>query len=253
MATAGTVIHSWINFTLESQRTEFRNVFEKQWIEPIILRLINKNNELDTFLSLIDDSVVSVSSDDNDDTPSDVKLKLAKKEEQESTSKTNTKTNATSESSPNKQGYIVSDKDKRILDPIDLPFKIKLQFTPFTIDTFLDKVASVLGLVDRGVITKIMALEELDRKQYIPEMKVLHEEQQKAFEEMMNQEQDNNNDDNQQQQNNSRQEQKAPTGSNNASIRGLPDINKKVNEATSINKRKTKNSTSGSNKTLRSI
>ncbi|MDR4491768.1 MAG: hypothetical protein R2685_12830 [Candidatus Nitrosocosmicus sp.] len=53
MATAGTVIHSWINFVLESARTDFRNVFEKQWIERILLALINKNKELDKFLALI--------------------------------------------------------------------------------------------------------------------------------------------------------------------------------------------------------
>lgn len=208
MATAGTVIHSWINFTLESQRTEFRNVFEKQWVEPVMMRLINKNEELDKFLGLIEDD-------------------------------------------ESEQGFTVSDKENKILNPIDLPFKIKIQFTPFTIDTFLDKVASVLGMVDRGLITKLMALEELDRKQWIPEMKLIHEEQEKLFQDMMQQEQgqEGQNSNNNQQQ----QQSKAPIGSNNANIKGLSDINKKVSDAIDINKRKSKNSSGGSNKQLRSI
>lgn len=199
MATAGTVIHSWINFTLEAQRTEFRNVFEKQWIEPLMLRLINKNQDLDKFLSLIEDD-------------------------------------------ESKQGFVVSDKQNKILNPIDLPFKIKLQFATFTIDTFLDKVSAVLGLTKDGIITKIMALEEIDRKQYIPEMKLIHEENRKMFEEIRNGEQQN---DEQQQQ----QEQEEDT--NNEEEEGPEPID--PTSQTNLNNRQSSNSTSGSNSTMRSL
>ncbi|MDN5844755.1 MAG: hypothetical protein L0H53_00600 [Candidatus Nitrosocosmicus sp.] len=225
MATAGTVIHSWINFTLETQRTTFRNIFEKQWIEPLMLRLINKNDELDKFLAEIEFS------DDSGSGSDDVSL-------DDNNNDSNEESNG---STSNKQGFIVSDKEARILDPIDLPFKIKLKFTPFTIDTFLDKVASVLGLVRDGIITKLMALEELDRKQYIPEMKLIHEEQQALFEDMMQQEQQ-------------QQEGQQPNNTSKKSdIPGFPKVDEKLKNATDLNKRKSKNSSSGSNKTMRSL
>lgn len=194
MATAGTVIHSWINFRLESVRTAFRNVFEKQWIEPVLIRLINKNNELQKFLDLIPD----------EDTT-----------------------------------YVKSDKEKGILDPIDLPFKIKLQFANFTIDTFLDKIAGVKALVDSGIITKIMALTELDRKEYIPEMRKIIEEEEAQFQEMMNLEQQSINNNNNNPRANSR----------------LPKVEDKVKNQADINNRKTKSSSSaaGSNKNMRSL
>jgi hypothetical protein len=198
MATAGTVIHSWINFVLESARTDFRNVFEKQWIERLLLALINKNKELDTFLGLIKE-------DDNT------------------------------------QGYIVSDKENKILNPIDLPFKIKLQFANFTIDTFLDKIAGVKALVDSGIITKIMALTELDRKEYIPEMRKVIEEQELQFQEMMDQEADFK-----------QQELDNKNVNNSKQNPKLPKVDSKAKSQVDINNRKTKSSSAGSNNSLRS-
>ena len=199
MATAGTVIHSWINFRLESVRTAFRNVFEKQWIEPVLIRLINRNEELDKFLSLIPDD---------------------------------------------EENYVKSDKEAKILDPIDLPFKIKLQFANFTIDTFLDKIAGVKALVDSGIITKIMALEELDRKEYIPEMREVIEQEELQFQEMMEQE----NDFKQQEIDNK------ANNSNNKNNPRLPKVDSKAKSQADINNRKTKSSSSaGSNKNMRSV
>lgn len=198
MATAGTVIHSWINFRLESVRTTFRNVFEKQWIETVLIRLIHKNKELDKFLDLIPDE---------------------------------------------ENNYIKSDKENKILRPIDLPFKIKLQFANFTIDTFLDKIAGVKALADSGIITKIMALEELDRKEYIPEMREVIEQEELQFQEMMEQE----NDFKQQEIDN-----KANSNSNKNNPR-LPKVDSKAKSQADINNRKTKSSSAGSNKTMRSL
>ncbi|MDR4490823.1 MAG: hypothetical protein R2685_07965 [Candidatus Nitrosocosmicus sp.] len=201
MATAGTVIHSWINFVLESARTDFRNVFEKQWIERLLLALINKNKELDKFLGLIKDS----GENDNNNT----------------------------------QGYTVSDKQNKILNPIDLPFKIKLQFANFTIDTFLDKIAGVKALTDSGIITKIMALQELDRKEYIPEMRKVIEEQELQFQEMMEQENDF--------------KQQEIDNKNSKENSRLPKVDAKAKSQADINNRKTKSSSAGSNNSLRSL
>lgn len=203
MATAGTVIHSWINFVLESARTDFRNVFEKQWIERLLLALINKNKELETFLALIKDSGENNDGDNN-----------------------------------NTQGYTVSDKENKILNPIDLPFKIKLQFANFTIDTFLDKIAGVKALVDSGIITKIMALTELDRKEYIPEMRKVIEEQELQFQEMMQQEADF--------------KQQELDNKNSKENSRLPKVDAKAKSQADINNRKTKSSSAGSNNSLRS-
>lgn len=196
MATAGTVIHSWINFRLESVRTTFRNVFEKQWIETVLIRLIHKNKELDKFLDLIPDK---------------------------------------------ENNYIKSDKENKILRPIDLPFKIKLQFANFTIDTFLDKIAGVKALVDSGIITKIMALEELDRKEYIPEMREVIAQEELQFQEMMEQEADFK-----------QQEIDNKTNSNKNNPR-LPKVDSKAKSQADINNRKTKSSSAGSNKNMRSL
>jgi hypothetical protein len=232
MATAGTVIHSWINFRLESVRTTFRNVFEKQWIEPVLIALINKNKELDKFLGLIGKKV-SVSNDDKE-TDEIQKPRFI------STNKTKVKTESAATSNDVEQtesnggDYIKSDLVNKILDPIDLPFKIKLQFSNFTIDTFLDKIAGVKALTDSGIITKIMALEELDRKEYIPEMQQVIAEQELQYQQMMDQEADFRQQD--------------------IDNKRLPKVDSKAKSQADINNRKTKSSSSaGSNNNMRSL
>lgn len=218
MATAMNVIHSWINFTLEAARTQFRNVFEKQWIERILINLIHKNGELDKFLGLIKQQKQKTEGDSNKDNKND---------------------------NNQNQGYIISDKENKILNPIDLPFKIKLQFSDFTIDTFLDKIAGVKALKDSGIITELMALEELDRKQYIPEMKKVLEERKLEEQERMKVEMEFN------QKKLSQQQQKSSSNQN----KHLPKVDDKVKSRSNINNRKSKSSSStpSTNKKMRSL
>lgn len=236
MATAGTVIHSWINFRSESVRTTFRNVFEKQWIEPVLIALINKNKELDKYLGLIGKK--QTSSNKVEEEKQEQKPRFTKT----SRAKTTTESAASSEIDIESSGdYIKSDLVNKILYPIDLPFKIKLQFANFTIDTFLDKIAGVKALTDSGIITKIMALEELDRKEYIPEMQQVIAEQELQFQEMMSQE-------------NEFKQQEIDNKANNSKENSrLPKVDSKAKSQADINNRKSKSSSAGSNKNMRSV
>src|SRR5205085_8787309 len=54
-ATAGAELFSWLSSSLETRRTQMRNVFESQWIDPTLKRLIMLNGDtMDTLKSTLD-------------------------------------------------------------------------------------------------------------------------------------------------------------------------------------------------------
>ena len=69
---------------------------------------------------------------------------------------------------------------------IDLPFKIKLAFVNIPTATILDTAATVIGLFKEGLLDLPLALEEMDRKNWIPHMTIVaaqkKAEQQALFE-----------------------------------------------------------------------
>lgn len=148
MATAGTVMHSWMNSAVESRRTQMRNVFEAQWINVLIARIMRINN----------DTMESLSS------------ALGKQTEQSNDLKLST---------------VPQDIEMIVVE--DLPFKIKFQFVNIPIATLLDVAATVIGLYKTGIIDLPLALEELDRKQWIPHMSLVDEERKQLQQEMFQQ------------------------------------------------------------------
>jgi len=54
-ATAGAELHSWLSSALETRRTHMRNVWESQWINPLLSRLILLNGDsMETLKAAID-------------------------------------------------------------------------------------------------------------------------------------------------------------------------------------------------------
>ena len=73
------------------------------------------------------------------------------------------------------------EKDPSEITVEDLPFKIKLMFANFSVSTILDTASTVIGLKKEGLLNTKLALTELDRKEYIPEMEAVEKMNQNIF------------------------------------------------------------------------
>jgi hypothetical protein len=202
-ATAGAELHSWLSSRLETMRTHLRNVIEAQWINPLLKRLIILNG----------DSMEALKNAINDLAPEQpiappVQPEIPKTQEPQLDA--NGKPiqplpptpvplpGSMTPQGPPKLPHLQPEQQQRkppiedILitnDPIDkteikvedLPFKVKLQFANFSVSTILDTASTVIGLKKEGLLNTKLALTELDRKEYIPEMEEVEKMNQQIF------------------------------------------------------------------------
>lgn len=168
-ANVGPIAQMFIASTIEAYRTALRNVFEKQWINTLLKRLIFINGDYVQFLKTIPADLIKISTsfDTIQDFPNDSPYNII--------------ANNTGDPS----GQLLSIKDQfDNFDVTDLAFKIKLQFAQFSPDTLLDKSSSVLGLKNAGILDVELALTELDRPEYIPHMKQVMKDMQEQFQQL---------------------------------------------------------------------
>lgn len=204
-ATAGAELHSWLSSALETRRTHLRNVIEGQWINPLLKRLIILNGDtMETLKSAIDNLPP-----ENTPTP-DVQPEIPKPQEPQLD--VNGKPiqpppvtpiplpNSMTPQSPPKLPHlqqqqppeprkppiedikisnIETDPSEIIVE--DLPFKMKLQHSNFSVTPILDAISGVIGLKKEGLLNTKLALTELDRKEYIPEMMEVEKMNQDIF------------------------------------------------------------------------
>ncbi|HEX5519439.1 MAG TPA: hypothetical protein VFX18_03280 [Candidatus Nitrosocosmicus sp.] len=205
-ATAGTVLHAWITSVVETTRTALRNVFEPQWIDNILARLMVLNG--DTVESLTNALNKSINNDiqtlDNP-TPlsptSGATPQIPKPALKPTTPPTpeqpgqihnpvNPQPSPEIAQKPIADLKIYSDPKLQNLKKIsDLPFKAKLQYAKITVSTILDTASVVVALHKEGLYDTEIALTEMDREEYIPHMAVVAAqqkiEQQQQFEQQL--------------------------------------------------------------------
>lgn len=205
-ATAGAELHSWLSSALETRRTHMRNVWEAQWINPTLKRLILLNGDsMDELKAAIDNLPK-----DEPIVPPPVQPEIPKPQEPQldangkpiqplpptpvplpptMTPQSPPKlphlqqTPTADERKPPIEDIIISniEKDPSDISVEDLPFKIKLQFANFSVSTILDTASTVIGLKKEGLLNTKLALTELDRKEYIPEMMEVEKQNQEIF------------------------------------------------------------------------
>jgi hypothetical protein len=204
-ATAGAELHSWLSSALETRRTHLRNVIEGQWINPLLKRLIILNGDtMETLKSAIDNLPP-------ENTPApDVQPALPKPQEPQLDANgkpiqplpatpiplPNSMTPQSPPKLPHLQSQQPTEQRKPPIEDIkisnietdpseiiveDLPFKIKLQHSNFSVTPFLDAISGVIGLKKEGLLNTKLALTELDRKEYIPEMMEVEKMNQDIF------------------------------------------------------------------------
>lgn len=203
-ATAGAELHSWLSSALETRRTHMRNVWESQWINPLLSRLILLNGDsMETLKAAIDNLPP-----DAPITPP-VQPEIPKPQEPQLDANGNPiqPTPATPVPVPGSmmpqgppklphlqqtpgearkppiEDILISniEKDPNTITVEDLPFKVKLQFANFSVSTILDTASTVIGLKKEGLLNTKLALTELDRKEYIPEMEAVEKMNQEIF------------------------------------------------------------------------
>lgn len=203
-ATAGAELHSWLSSALETRRTHMRNVWESQWINPILERLILLNGDsMETLKSAIDnlpnDIPITPPVQPEIPKPQEPQLDAQGKPIQappptpvplpssmtpQSPPKLpHLQQTPSEERKPPIEDIIISniEKDPNEIVVEDLPFKIKLQFANFSVSTILDTASTVIGLKKEGLLNTKLALTELDRKEYIPEMEEVEKMNQQIF------------------------------------------------------------------------
>ena len=203
-ATAGAELHSWLSSSVETRRTHLRNVFEGQWINPLLRRLIILNGDtMEELKSAID----NLPPQEQNIMPP-VQPEIPKPQEPQLDAQGNPiqplpPTPAPIPPSMTPQGppklphlapppeerkppiedILISNIEKDPNDIVveDLPFKIKYQFANFSVSTILDTASTVIGLKKEGLLNTKLALTELDRKEYIPEMEMVEKQNQEIF------------------------------------------------------------------------
>jgi hypothetical protein len=211
-ATAGAELHSWLSSALETRRTHMRNVFEGQWINPLLKRLIILNGDtMETLKSPIDNmpdstqitppqppteqppqkQVPGVSDTNLNDTQQGKPLPVTpvpvpSHMMPQSPPKLPHLQQPGAEKKPPIPDIIISNikKDPSEIVVEDLPFKIKMQFASFSVSTILDTASTVIGLKKAGLLDLELGLTELDRKEYIPHMEQIEAQNQAIFEQM---------------------------------------------------------------------
>lgn len=207
-ATAGAELFSWLSSSLETRRTQMRNVFESQWIDPTLKRLIMLNGDsMDTLKSTLDKLPVV---DKTPVTPIAPDLPKTQEPQLDVNGKPiqpppvmpitlppsmtpqgppklpHLQQTTPDEHKPPIEDIIISNlqKDPKEIVVADLPFKIKLQFANFAVSPILDTASTVIGLKKEGLLNTKLALTELDRKEYIPEMMEVEKQNQAIFMQM---------------------------------------------------------------------
>ena len=162
-ATAQASLHQWTVSVLKDARTDLRNIIEEQWYKPtlkaILLRRAKKGVQDDTQQPIAE----------SPNTPEiEPQGQLQELESQ--------LPNVPVVEEPQNVSAPV-----RPIDPNNPPFRIKMTFDDIVFDTFLEKSAAALGLLQAGAITKEICLKiaQID-EQYIAQMMQLWAEQEEA-------------------------------------------------------------------------
>jgi hypothetical protein len=204
-ATAGAELHSWLSSALETRRTHLRNVFEDQWINPMLKRLIILNGDtMETLKAAVDnlpkDEPITTPITPSLPKPNEPQLDANGKPIQPLPPTPVPLPESMTPQSPPKLPHLQTqtpgeerkppvedikisniEKDPNEIIIEDLPFKIKLQFANFSVSTILDTASTVIGLKKEGLLNTKLALTELDRKEYIPEMMEVEKMNQDIF------------------------------------------------------------------------
>ena len=205
-ATAGAELHSWLSSALETRRTHMRNVWEGQFINPILKRLILLNGDsMDSLKSAIDnlppDTPITPPVNPEIPKPQEPQLDATGKPIQPLPPTPIAVPDSMTPQSPPKLPHLQPqtptpeerkppiedikisniEKDPSEITVEDLPFKIKLMFANFSVSTILDTASTVIGLKKEGLLNTKLALTELDRKEYIPEMEAVEKMNQNIF------------------------------------------------------------------------
>lgn len=203
-ATAGAELFSWLSSSVETRRTHMRNVFEDQWINNILKRLIILNGDS---METLKNAINNLPPQEANMLP-DVKPEIPKPQEPQldATGKpiqplpptpTPVPPSMTpqgppklphlapppEERKPPIEDIQISnvEKDPSEIVIADLPFKVKYQFANFSVSPILDTASTVIGLKKEGLLNTKLALTELDRKEYIPEMEMVEKQNQEIF------------------------------------------------------------------------
>ena len=212
-ATAGAELHSWLSSALETRRTTLRNVFEAQWVNPILKRLIIVNGDTMETLKLpvqdlpdpqpivntpeepaplqqtggvSDTNIQGQAPPTNAQPPPITPVPLPPHMMPQAPPKLNHLPQDIADRKTPAEDIIISNikKDPSEITIEDLPFKIKLQFTSFSVSTILDLASTVIGLKKAGLLDMELGLTELDRKEYIPHMSQIEKQNQQIFMQM---------------------------------------------------------------------
>jgi hypothetical protein len=206
-ATAGAELHSWLSSRLETMRTHLRNVIEGQWINPLLKRLIMLNGDsMETLKSAIDnlppEQPIAPPVQPDIPKPQEPQLDAQGKPIQPLPPTPVPLPQSMTPQSPPKLPHLQQTPSEERKPPIediiisniehepteiiveDLPFKIKMQFANFAVSTILDLASTVIGLKKEGLLSTKLALTELDRKEYIPEMMEFEKMNQEIFMQM---------------------------------------------------------------------
>lgn len=189
-ATAGAELQSWLSSRLETMRTHLRNVIEGQWINPLLRRLIILNGDtMETLKSAID-NLPTEQLQPPSETPTTTDSNINNNNEVTPIAPmippTTTPSIPQEKKPPIEDIKISNFEPDETTDVIveDLPFKIKLEFANFSVSTILDTASTVIGLKKEGLLNTKLALTELDRKEYIPEMMEVEAHNQALFQMM---------------------------------------------------------------------
>lgn len=263
-ATAGGVLHAWLSSSLETRRTILRNIFEDQWINNVLKRLIILNGDtMETLKNALDQQPVHSATLENNDTSAQNQQQLDQQKMMKSLiprkerlhpiglvpvpPMTNPSSPLQTAPEPNpKQPPKSPIEDIQISNvPVsesevvvnDLPFKVKYQFASFSVSTRVDLAASVIGLKNSSIIDGKIALELMDLKEYIPRMEQINTINQQVFQQMNQTATDFQN-------------QQLENADNQNGPRG-PDASNIGKGKTNLTNRSSKGSTVGSNRTAR--
>jgi|SRR5215212_1883763 len=206
-ATAGAELHSWLSSRLETMRTHLRNVIEAQWINRLLKRLILLNGDsMDT----LKNAIANLPPEQPLTPPVQPEIPKSQEPQLDANGKPiqplpptpvpvpqsmtpqsppklpHLQQTPAEERKPPIEDILISniEKDPNEIVVEDLPFKIKLQFANFSVSTILDTASTVIGLKKEGLLNTKLALTELDRKDYIPEMEAVEKLNQEIFMQM---------------------------------------------------------------------
>lgn len=199
-ATAGGVLHGWLSSVIETLRTILRNVFEPQWINRMLRRLMYLNGDTVESLNNTLDSELQ-----NGGVPSEkpqppinpalmhplvqpLAKNLANSPNQPLLKPTqDPKQNQKEGKKPIEDILITNipeELDQEGNPPIkveDLRFKIKLHHENFSTSTELDKASAMVAYKNGGILDTELVLKEIDREEYIPHMASVEQQNQMMF------------------------------------------------------------------------